>query len=228
MDDQHFDALTRTLAAGAHRRTLAQRLAVLGVVGGVPLLAVPESLAKRRKKKGKKKKKKTTGKPNPTCTPDCTSACGAPDGCGGVCQTGLCGVCRSCVSGSCELSPDGAPCDNGERCTVATCLEGECAQFNPVICNQPANPCRVAECNPNTGACVEKNAPDGDPCVPPCREPSTCSNGVCLPSLETCPIGQECCIGGPSNGVCNGIQGDNCSSGTQCCSGVCGSGNVCV
>ncbi len=224
VEAQHFDALIRALATAAPRRRLGQRLAALVAAGGVPLLAAPESLAKRRKKKRKKKKKKGSGTPRPTCTPDCaTAACGAPDGCGGICQKGLCGTCRTCNSGSCVVSVDGSQCDNGERCTVAQCNEGQCVPVSPVQCIQPANPCRIAECNPDTGACDEKNAPNGDPCVEFCREPGTCSGGVCISSELTCVFGQECCTSGPSKGVCNGSTGDTCNSGAQCCSGVCNS-----
>ncbi|MBL8721020.1 MAG: hypothetical protein JNL79_33860 [Myxococcales bacterium] len=35
------------------------------------------------------------------CTPSCTGACGAPDGCGGTCKTGTCGAGETCAAGAC-------------------------------------------------------------------------------------------------------------------------------
>ncbi|WP_437806597.1 kelch repeat-containing protein [Sorangium sp. So ce1078] len=57
-------------------------------------------------------------------------------------------------------------CDDGDRCTRKDiCQDGVCVGTDPFPCPQPAPvACRIAACEPATGACVQSNAIDGTPC----------------------------------------------------------------
>lgn len=62
------------------------------------------------------------------CTPNCAGkACGADDGCGGICQTGSCPTCQSCVAGVCLNA------DSDNRCAT-TCCDGECCPVSGHVC----------------------------------------------------------------------------------------------
>ncbi|WP_437661606.1 FG-GAP repeat protein [Sorangium sp. So ce1182] len=64
------------------------------------------------------------------------------------------------------LTQNGIDCDDGNRCTqVDRCQAGVCVGESPFPCPQPSPvACRVATCQPATGACVQSNAIDGTPC----------------------------------------------------------------
>ncbi|MFT4037428.1 MAG: hypothetical protein QM692_04555 [Thermomicrobiales bacterium] len=248
MDDRHFDLLTRSLTPGATRRTLAQRLGVASILGGLSLLAAPDADAKRRKKKGKgKKKKKKTGATCPPCPAGqqcvngaCTAACrprcnaqdcGAADGCGGICTAGLCPVCARCVDGVCEQILDGDPCDNGNLCEISQCANGACVAIGSIICPEP-NPCRLATCVPETGQCEATNLPAGEACFPTevCRvAPGVCNAAqVCLSDPVVCPSqDDECCLSGPGQGECRGSGGTVCGTDADCCSDSCAGSGFC-
>src|SRR4051812_8808461 len=93
MDATQFDTLLRGLTSARPRRG-----AVVGLLGGaLGLFVLSESEAKHHKKRKKKPGGGSPPVPPPPsppsppagCTPTCTGvACGAPDGCGGVCQAG--------------------------------------------------------------------------------------------------------------------------------------------
>ncbi|WP_437661602.1 kelch repeat-containing protein [Sorangium sp. So ce1182] len=63
-------------------------------------------------------------------------------------------------------SPEGARCNDGDHCTQEdVCRSGVCTGARPFACPQPAPAaCRIATCDPATGACVESHAIDGTPC----------------------------------------------------------------
>ena len=241
LDDQHFDALTRSLAGGDTRRRLLRRLGAVSLAG-VPLLAAGEGLAKRHKKK-KKKKKGTPGTPVcpscpagqqcvngacvATCKPACDGkACGAADGCGGACQVGACPDCQVCTKGACAAAPNDTPCASDNLCAVTTCQAGVCTEVNHFVCNQPQSSCQKATCNPATGNCDVLNQPENYPCDMDeiCMySHGTCNGeGTCVSAPIDCGgSNRECCLTGPSKGQCKSRAGGPCSSNGHCCNNDC-------
>jgi len=72
--------------------------------------------------------------PVTACVPDCAGkACGAEDGCHGICQTGTCADGFACTSGTCECSP--ASCAG--CCTATACLTGT----SPMGCGANGSAC---------------------------------------------------------------------------------------
>lgn len=130
------------------------------------------------------------------CTRDCTGkACGADDGCGGVCQTGTCdgnGVCQDgecvCVpncspvrcgvddgcGGTCPLGPGYAACCNGFVCASHCCDDGFCADSGP-CCGSPSQQCAGGVCC-DDGSCAYNFI--GICCDSPSQ---ACNGGQCCP-----------------------------------------------
>ena len=100
----------------------------------------------------------------------CRDGSCAPDRCLGVtCPADGCreqGVCDP-ATGWCSHSakPDGIVCDDHNACTRDDrCMSGGCFGMDPVVCEQPADPCapRVT-CDPATGVCPSAAPVDGGP-----------------------------------------------------------------
>lgn len=170
-----------------------------------------------------------------TCVPACTGkACGAADGCGGVCQTGSCGQCQTCQAGVCVTAADGTACDTGNLCVQASsCQAGACAVQSEVSCPAPSTVCRTAACNPATGRCVESPRAEGYPCDVEglCLERhSTCNGGgFCIAAPVRCQDSRDnCCLSGAFIGQCRRLGGAPCSVGAQCCSNTCWSSGTCA
>ncbi len=75
---------------------------------------------------------------------------------------------------------DSTPCDDDFKCTDSDhCLGGVC-KGTALECT-PTNSCRIAECEPVNGGCVETAAFEGDECSDDdsCTLGDTCSAGVC-------------------------------------------------
>lgn len=160
------------------------------------------------------------------CDPQCDGqACGAEDGCGGVCQTGSCPTCETCQQGACVSVANDTPCPSENRCLITTCQGGICTEVNHIVCQQPQNPCRQSTCNPATGFCVESNRQQAWPCTNTaiCSTPNgQCDGqGVCHSAPVSCGSTQECCPDGQYAGICKLRSGQPCSQGSQCCSGTC-------
>src|SRR5262249_33204377 len=107
---------------------------------------------------------------------------------------------------------NGTSCDPGGMCaTGAVCAYGEC-QLAPASCPDPSGPCKVATCDPATGACQEKDKLGGAPCDPKtaCMAAGICDDqGRCVGSPV--PNGQSCtreggAIGACSAGVCEALD----------------------
>lgn len=91
----------------------------------------------------------------------------------------------------CDGAPDGAECDDGDRCTGnGTCLGGAC-QAGPARCTAGAavDACNVqtGTCDGATGACVIAPAPDGTPCDDGavCTANDVCTAGTCGGAAST-------------------------------------------
>jgi hypothetical protein len=95
-------------------------------------------------------------------------ACGASDGCGGVCNT--CTGGKVCTGGAC-CTPDctGKACGELDRNCGVTCTGG----------------CAIGEfCAPDQGKCLP------DTCSPPCGCGFVCSAGKCV---SMCAPGETAC-----------------------------------
>jgi hypothetical protein len=84
-------------------------------------------------------------------------------------------------------APDLTPCDDGDPCTDDNmCLFGKCAAGNPVVCQQPAEPCYTSACQPESGECLYQPLPDGAACFT-ALGPGTCDAGECVPDASPQP-----------------------------------------
>ncbi len=117
----------------------------------------------------------------------------------------------SCVAGSCEHDPlNGGTCGVGGWCVEGSCFEPECTESADC---EDFNECTTAEC---VGyACLVTNVGVGTPCtddgdsctVDTCNGAGTCES-VFDPDIPGCEP------------VC-GAKGEFCTSGADCCSGLC-------
>lgn len=240
MDADRFDALLRSLASGASRRTLTS----LTIAGSLAALLghVPDVAGKKRKKK-KKCKGGTT-----KCNNACVDSQSDPAHCGGCNQP--CASGATCRNGSCQTTGGcNPPCPTG-----STCVNGSCQTSG--ACNPPCpsdRPCYKGACLCSSdGQCIRDRDPGGDWCVKPTDDPFKthcgCSRGetVCAPG-EACSF---CCTtefcrqilddsfvcpsvpAGAYRGKTCCIANDRaCSSDSPCCSGRCnrqGSAGTCA
>ena len=157
-----------------------------------------------------------------------------------------------CKSGTCTAGPDVCPCKQDADCAglgfVGGCLGKLYCDTKavPTVCKlDPAQattcpssntPCKVSSCDPATGQCTQKDAPDGSLCDDgnKCTQINTCQKGACISSLETdCDDGNPCTIDSckPDSGcvftVANGLacdDGNLCTSGDSCQFGACKGG----
>src|SRR6185369_12897371 len=103
------------------------------------------------------------------CTQNDACAAGVCGGAAVTCSPAdACHVAGACdpLTGACSTptQPDGAPCDDGDPCTLSdTCVDGACTGGPPMTCN--AGPCQgVVSCDPANGTCSLVSLPDGSPC----------------------------------------------------------------
>jgi len=214
----------------------------------------------------------TTCDNNIPCTTDscvagqCTSVavvCQEPCKRNGACNpmTGLCEytdvVCpvMPCMTGACDRTqngcvytsvPNNTPCDDNNRCTTETCINGQCAStpitctapcmtggvcnpttglcsYTPLVC--PPRPCMNAVCNPSTGVCAytPRDCNDNNPCTT-----DTCSatTGQCVHTTMNCTrTGSNTCQF--NNGTCNPSTGQ-CVYAAKPNGTTCDDANVCT
>ena len=144
---------------------------------------------------------------------------------GNVCTDDGCDPATGCVH-----TPNGAPCDDSDLCTLGdTCLGGACAgaQRN---CDD-FNPCTEDSCDPAVG-CV--HAPVAAPCDDgdACTVGDACVDGVCGGAPASCDDGNPCtddvchpatgCANEPNAGRCD--DGSECTTFDTCADGVCEGG----
>jgi hypothetical protein len=198
MDHGHFDALTRSMAAGDTTRRVALRFVSGGLLGLLAArLGLPEGTAAKQKKRkrrpapqkeaalraeGKRKGKKGKGRKKPPrlCPVDCYDEGG-----------------RCCPGGLCVRDE---PCCPGEK----TCANDTCVELRG--CCPEETPCSDGSC-PIPGRCCPElyQCQDGS-CIDPldecCPDQQKCGQFGCFPKDECCPDEQEC------DGAC--IPEDDC------------------
>jgi hypothetical protein len=92
------------------------------------------------------------GEPDAGCAPRCVVACGAPDGCGGVCLSGSGCTHAGCVDGR-------RACDRGCLDAFSACTAGTAA------CNRRLHECQAACSQAQAGCCAVYRAEyPGDVC----------------------------------------------------------------
>ena len=161
--------------------------------------------------------------------------CGASDGCGGTCLTGLCPTGQTCSQGICVCTPASCPtgcCSSSKTCYPGTSISacgtggGLCAN-----CSAQGKQCYLKTCK--VCSCSNKKCGGPDGCGGTCASgtcPSgqTCSQGTCVCTAASCPTGccnsNKTCSAGTSAGACGSGGGlcANCSAlGKQCYKAKC-------
>ena len=111
--------------------------------------------------------------------------------------------------------PDGAACDDGDRCSLSdACSEGACTGV-PADCDD-GNPCTEDRCDPATG-CVHAPA-DAAPCDDgdPCTGGDACESGICAPGQDFL------CVACLVDADCEALEdGDRCNGLLHCDGGTC-------
>ncbi len=135
-------------------------------------------------------------------------------------------------------------CDDGNLCTVDSCLEAACF-YNLVQCDD-GDPCTgvmgLDTCNPETGLCefpVWWDCDDGNECTYDlCDGIGGCSHSPVFDFCDDgdpCTLGDQCansmCVSGPSDvcdEVCLGAPAPNCDDGDECTTDYCDSELGCI
>ena len=118
-----------------------------------------------------------------------------------ICEAGICtgsnpvvctaldqchdaGVCDPVTGCSDPVSPQGAPCDDGNACTQTDiCEAGICTGSNPVVCTALDQCHDAGVCDPVTG-CSDPVSAQGAPCDDgnACTQTDICETGICAGS----------------------------------------------
>ena len=141
------------------------------------------------------------------CTTD--SCDGKTDKCGhnAANNGGACGLASTCQQGQCVSAcagkSDGAPCLDGDGCTVAdACSAGACSPGKGNDCDD-GSPCTWGTCDPSTGKCQQQQ----EALVIPCDDGKACtSNDVCAKGVCTAPSAAQVVTiaGGDASGFADG------------------------
>jgi hypothetical protein len=116
----------------------------------------------------------------------------------GLCIAPLCqndddcvGFGDACTQGTCDLknftcvatpANEGEDCDDGSLCSLSSsCQAGTCTAKDPVDCTGFDSPCTQGQCDPDSGACLAIDLPNGGECDDGdgCTVVSTCKAGSC-------------------------------------------------
>jgi hypothetical protein len=99
---------------------------------------------------------------------------------------------------ACEGAPDGAPCDDADRCTEGdVCAAGVCVGTNGIGAGCVASAtCDAAVCDPASGACATQPAADATPCddADACTADDVCVDGACAGAPVECDDGDPCTV----------------------------------
>ncbi len=159
------------------------------------------------------------------CDPQCEGkACGADDGCGGLCT----GPDVTCPDGK-VCAPDGVCCQpqcDGKQCGVdgcggecgacgcgERCVNGAC-QF--ALCDGRA--CGDVGCGGSCGACPDGQVcAHGTSCCTPSCDGKACGDDGCGGTCGACACGERCVAGACQFQACDGL-----ACGPDGCGGTCG------
>ena len=181
MDQERFDTLTRTLAAGLSRRGVLRTLSAVAA-GGVAAVVgggnVAEGKCKKKNRCGKGKHRTCCkngkicikGECVTACEPDCANKCGGvSDGCTGTCDNAC--ACEPDCANKCGGVSDGCDgtCDNA--CCVPDC-KGFCDGRNDG-CGGTCDACSYP-CGCQTSAGGVKFCSNGGYCRP-CTNDGGCA-----------------------------------------------------
>jgi hypothetical protein len=171
------------------------------------------------------------------------SACDDGNACttGDVCGAGRCvpgaNACECETDADCSEYDDVDKCNGSFRCTATGCAPDP---DSVVVCDAGGggDGCRSSTCEPATGACVERVAPDGSACddLDACTAGEHCEAGACTGGAAVgCPAAPQCSVAlcRPATGcaiepLADGaacVDDDPCTSGERCSAGVCGGGS---
>jgi hypothetical protein len=171
------------------------------------------------------------------CDEDC-AAVETPPCLVAVCNEGqLPGEVGSCVVVD---APTGAPCDDGQFCTVVdSCDAGVCTGEGQNDCGMSPAACTEVTCVEATDSCTLAPALNGTSCDSDdlCAVGGKCVSGVCIGVPKDCSFSQfiECnaVACNPATGMCDptpdaskngntcGLTGDLCQIGKSCSAGQC-------
>jgi hypothetical protein len=154
----------------------------------------------------------STGCTDTSVDPQNCGECGSPCAAGTLCCLGQCAEAETDVGCACTSGADCAPLDDGNACNGAVaCIDRQCVRDPasvPPCDTGSAGPCRLAQCNPITGACEASPVANGTVCddADPCTQADACQAGVCV-GLELAPA-CECVQDGEcdDNNACNGQE----------------------
>ena len=193
------------------------------------------------------------------CTKDwCDSDSGCVhDPAEGACEDGNpCTSGDECLAGHCQPGVNLCNCEEDEDCQEEgqtdaclgplACIKQHCA-FVPaaaVTCQQPSSICLLSACDPQSGQCVESNAPDGTPCNDSsmctlvdicvdgacvggkpitCNDDDACTEDSCDPASGCVFEPQADCMASCGDGLCNAFETcTGCSSDCGSCLATCG------
>lgn len=185
MNQNHSDALTRTLGSMPSRREVLRGLAGVGL--GLGWLRPPAIADAKKKRKHKKRKPKA--KPNAYGCLEVGDACtNADQCCSGICagkkgkkrcRAHGTGTCNQELPGLCSNVPTVAPCNGSASCFClsTTANSSFCAQLGDRLCAdcQKDADCEAlglppgSACLPTTGILCATDCPEtGMACLPPC------------------------------------------------------------
>ncbi len=124
------------------------------------------------------------------------------------------------------------PCTADDRCEAGVCSGTDKTCSTSVVC-------KVSDCDPTTGECVEVDEQDGASCSDgePCTIDDVCSSGFCVGDPNPCLAPDDChgdgsCTEGVGCGfptLANGTpcdDGNACTLDDECNGGLCGSSST--
>ena len=155
----------------------------------------------------------------PTCATDCTQI---------VAPTCFRSECDEATLQCVVVPDDGAPCNDGQFCTVNdSCEAGICTGGPPNTCEMTGDQCHFVACDEDTDSCSLQTATNGQACAAEdlCTVNASCQNGLCIGTQKDCffaPVPDECFVAvcNPANGMCEpqpGNDGAACPTGGDLC-----------